>query len=53
MYRCDAEHAIARMNEITPDYDPIDRIRNHQATQEILDAMKAALHYGWPDPPVN
>ncbi len=39
-----AARAIARMNEITPGYDPIDRLRGHQATDDILNAMTAALH---------
>jgi TolB-like protein len=47
--RQSAELAVARMNEITPDYDPIGRFRNHQATDEILEAMTAALSIGWPD----
>jgi hypothetical protein len=35
--------AIERMNEINPGYDPVDRWRAHQATDEIIKAMNAAL----------
>jgi TolB-like protein len=38
-----AAQAIKRMNEINPGYDPVDRFRGHQATDQILDAMNAAL----------
>ncbi len=38
-----AARAIDRMNEINPGYDPIDRFRAHQATDDIVDAMLAAL----------
>ncbi|MEW9807843.1 tetratricopeptide repeat protein [Mesorhizobium sp. ZMM04-5] len=38
-----ATAAIERMNQITPGYDPIARFRGHQATDEIIAAMQAAL----------
>jgi TolB-like protein/Tfp pilus assembly protein PilF len=38
-----AEAALERMNEITPGYDPIARFRSHQATDEIIQAARAAL----------
>lgn len=43
-------HAYERMNEITPGYDPVDRFRAHQATNEIAGSMNAALRKaGWPE----
>ncbi len=43
-----AQKAVHRMNEIAPGYDPIDRFRNHQASEEILKAMTGAISYGNP-----
>jgi TolB-like protein len=39
-----AARAIDRMNEISPGYDPVARFRGHRATDQIIDAMNAALH---------
>jgi tetratricopeptide (TPR) repeat protein len=42
--------ALIRMNEITPGFDPVERFRGFQATDEILQAMAAALRrVGWQD----
>jgi TolB-like protein len=38
-----AEAAIERMNEGVPGYDPIARLRAHQATEDIIEAATAAL----------
>jgi hypothetical protein len=44
--------ALIRMNEITPEFDPIETFRGFQATEEILEAMASALHRaGWPETP--
>ncbi|WP_172292873.1 hypothetical protein [Pseudoruegeria sp. HB172150] len=46
-----AQQAIARMNEISPDYDPIRAFLNHQATDEIIGEMTQALaRIGWTRP---
>lgn len=43
-----ATAALDRMNEISPGYDPIARMKVHQASDEIVDAMTQALHLaGW------
>lgn len=46
-----AQEALRRMDEITPGYDPIERFRVYQASDEILDAFTAALaRAGWSGP---
>lgn len=44
-----ASRALKRMNEISPGYDPIARLRVHQASDEIIAAAADSLkRVGWP-----
>jgi TolB-like protein/tetratricopeptide (TPR) repeat protein len=45
-----AHRALVRMDEISADFNPVQRIRAHQATDEIIKAATAALQSaGWQD----
>lgn len=49
-----AEQALRRMVETQPNYDPVESWRRHQATDEILDVIAAAMHSaGWVEPSLS